>query len=311
MRKNNQQGIQKPIATKFRKVLIHSSYIILLCSPVLLRAQTWEVPANKNAEVSPIKFDAATQKEGAALLQKHCISCHGEPGKNNGAALTPLPGDFASEKFSKQTDGALFFKITNGRGLMPKFGSVTKEDERWKIISYIRTFHKGYVQPEPKTGSAGSKKSLEIKVSKLNANTLEALAFSTAENRSVPEANVELSLQVKRYFGKLQLGEAVATNANGKAVFTIDPSLPADTSGNLTVIVSPTDKELYGDAESVNTFEMGIKNSAPALNAKRAIWNVVQKAPLWILFTYIIGVLGVWSVIGYIVLQLVRLNKKN
>jgi hypothetical protein len=294
----------------FRNTFLKVGVFLLLFTPVLLPAQTWEVPDNKKAEVSPFKFDATTQKEGSTLFLKNCIQCHGEPGKNNYAQLNPLPGDPASAKFSKQTDGALFYKITIGRGLMPKFSSVLKEEERWKIISYIRTFHEGYVQPEIPVIKPGSKKSIEIKINKLNDSILEAFAYTMKDSMEEPVRDVELALQVKRYFGKLQLGEALTTDANGKLKFKFDEKLPADTVGDITVIVSPTNKELYGDAETVIAMQMGTKNSAPALNAKRAIWNVVQKAPLWILFTYTIGVLGIWSVLGYIIFQLVKLRKK-
>jgi mono/diheme cytochrome c family protein len=302
---------QKNQSTMFRNAFLKACVFLLLFTPVLLPAQTWEVPDNKKAEVSPFKFDASTQKEGSVLFKKNCIQCHGEPGQNNSAQLNPLPGDPASEKFSKQTDGALFYKITNGRGLMPKFGMVLKEEERWKIISYIRSFHQGYVQPEIPLIKTGNRKAIEIQVTKLNETTLEVYAFSTNDNIAKPEKNVELVLQVKRYFGKLQLGEALTTDAKGKLKFTINNTLPADTIGNVTFIVSPINKELYGDVETVITMQMGTKNSVPALNAKRAIWNVVQKAPLWILFTYTIGVLGVWSVLAYIILQLVKLRKKE
>lgn len=291
--------------------LIKTSLFLLVFTPILLSAQTWEVPANKNKEVSPFKFDATTQKEGSALFTKQCIACHGEPGKNNGAQLNPLPGDPSSEKFRNQTDGSLFYKITYGRGLMPKFSSVLKEDERWKIISYIRTFHEGYIQPEPSIAKLGNKKAIEIKVTKLNETTLEVYAFSNKDSIAIPESNVELALHVKRYFGKLQLGEVLETDVNGKVLFPVNNSLPADTLGSITFIVSPNDKELYGDAESEVTLQMGTKNSAPALNEKRAIWNVVQKAPLWIIFTYTIGVFGVWAVLGYIIFQLAKLRKKE
>jgi mono/diheme cytochrome c family protein len=294
-------------STRYKAKIISLLFFI----PILLPAQTWEVPAEKKAVVSPFKFDAATQKEGASLFLKNCVTCHGEPGKNNGAKLNPFPGDPSTEKFRVQTDGDIFYKITNGRGLMPKFSSVLKEEERWKIISYIRTFHEGYIQPEPVLPKAGSKKALDIKVSKLNDTTIDAVAYSLKDSIPVTISNVELALQVQRYFGKLQLGEALTTDANGKSKFTISKNLPADTVGNITLIVSPTNKELYGDAETAITLQMGTKNSLRALNEKRAIWNVVQKAPLWILFTYTMGVIGVWSVIGYIIFQLVKLSKKK
>jgi len=295
-----------------KNTLKYSWLLLLFCVPSILFAQTWDVPSNKKAEVSPFKFDASTQKNGSALFNKNCLSCHGEPGKNNSVQLNPLPGDPAGAKFSSQTDGSLFYKITNGRGLMPKFASVLKEKERWEIISYIRSFHKGYVQPEIRLTVAGDKKAIEISIVKLNDSTIEASAFSYInDSLTLPVTNVELALLVSRYFGNLSLGEPQVTNSNGKVIFTVDTSMPADTIGNNTFIISPTNKEQFGDVEASIALAVGTKNSVPALNEKRAIWNVVRKAPLWIIFTYTIGVLAVWSVLGYIIFQLVMLRKKT
>ena len=39
------------------------------------------------------------------------------------------------------TDGELFWKITNGRGAMPAWRQLP-ETERWQIVNYIRTLKK-------------------------------------------------------------------------------------------------------------------------------------------------------------------------
>jgi mono/diheme cytochrome c family protein len=284
--------------------------VFLIIAPMALGAENWDVPDNKATERSPIVFDASVQKEGQALYQKHCLSCHGEVGKNNSAQLVPLPGDPASDKFSQQTDGALYYKITNGRGLMPRFSNVLKENERWQIIGYMRSYHEKYIQPEIAVQLTGEQKAADFEVEKYNDSTLVVFAYTIKETDTVPLPNTELQLYIKRYFGNMPFGEPVATNQQGLAYFVVPATTPADTIGNLTTIIRPVNQEVYGDAESVNVFQIGIKNTRAALNEKRAIWNVVQKAPWWILLTYTLGVLAVWSIIGYIVLQLVQLRKK-
>jgi len=286
-------------------------FAFMLMAPVLLFAQTWEVPPDRNAQVSPEKFDEQFQKNGAALYKKHCLSCHGEPGKNAPALLTPSPGDLASENVRMQTDGAIFYKITTGKGLMPKFESVLKETERWQIIAYIRTFHKGYVQPELSVIIDDGGKTINITLTVIDKNTLQAKAFSVEQNDTIPAENISLILLMKRYFGNLQVGESKTTNDQGVVFFLLADDLRADTAGNITFIVRPENTELYGDAETISVVETGIKNINPPLNEERALWNTLKKTPLWLLFTYIFGVVGVWSVLGYIVWRLVLLKKSS
>ena len=282
--------------------------IICILLSTFTFAQKWEVPENKKEVVSSFKFDENTQKLGAILFEKNCMSCHGEPGKANFAQLKPEPGDIVSEKFSKQKDGELFYKITTGRGLMPSFASVLKEEERWQVISYIRSYHKGYVQVIGKAENE-SKEKLVLTLEKSGENKIIAKAITSKEKLEMP--NVQLKLFVKRYFGNLQIGETTSTNKNGIATFELDKNIAADTLGNITLILKPTNQELYGDAEAQLQLKFGIKNTKEPLNKNRAIWNTVGKAPYWIMFTYIIGLFSVFAVIIYVVLQLLKFKKTS
>jgi mono/diheme cytochrome c family protein len=57
------------------------------------------------------------------------------------AALQPKPLDWSSPAVQRDTDGELFWKITNGRGAMPAWKQLP-ETERWQIVNYIRTLKK-------------------------------------------------------------------------------------------------------------------------------------------------------------------------
>jgi len=49
-------------------------------------------------------------------------------------------GDFSAEEFQEQTDGTLFYKMTNGRDDMPSFvKKIVDEEDRWLIVNYLRT----------------------------------------------------------------------------------------------------------------------------------------------------------------------------
>jgi mono/diheme cytochrome c family protein len=76
------------------------------------------------------------------LFQSNCMPCHGEGGKGDGpvgASLTPRPYNLTIRKVENETDGALFWRITNGHLSMPTFKNTLTAMERWQLVNYIRT----------------------------------------------------------------------------------------------------------------------------------------------------------------------------
>ena len=57
--------------------------------------------------------------------------------------LDTEPGDFSKADFQSQSDGALFYKLSEGRDDMPGFKKKLPDaDERWSIVDYMRTLKK-------------------------------------------------------------------------------------------------------------------------------------------------------------------------
>jgi mono/diheme cytochrome c family protein len=106
----------------------------------------WPVPDNAKNAKNPVANNAASQNAGKALWGTNCKSCHGAKGLGDGAKAETLktePGDFSKPAFQGQTDGALFFKISNGRDDMPSFKKKLDGDEDiWNLVNYLRTFKK-------------------------------------------------------------------------------------------------------------------------------------------------------------------------
>jgi mono/diheme cytochrome c family protein len=113
---------------------------------VLIQAK-WDVPAKYKSMKNPTDAtDKESAAEGKALFAKHCTSCHGKKGLGDGSKAPELKGDlgdFTSAVFQKQTDGELFYKMSEGRDDMPSFKKKIAEDEdRWLVINYLRTLKK-------------------------------------------------------------------------------------------------------------------------------------------------------------------------
>ena len=103
----------------------------------------WPVPDASAKAKNPVASDAASIAEGKSLYDKHCKSCHGGKGLGDGSKAAQLkthPGDFSSAAFQGQSDGAIFYKTSEGRDDMPSFKKKLPDaDERWSIVNYIRT----------------------------------------------------------------------------------------------------------------------------------------------------------------------------
>jgi mono/diheme cytochrome c family protein len=101
----------------------------------------WKAPADAKAMKNPVKGVGNAKKN----VETNCVTCHGPGGKGDGAAAAalppPKPADWTSSKVASESDGELFWKITNGRGAMPPWKHLPEKD-RWEIVNYIRTLHK-------------------------------------------------------------------------------------------------------------------------------------------------------------------------
>lgn len=104
----------------------------------------WVVPDKYVKMHNPVKADAKSISAGKVLYLVNCESCHGKKGLGNGTKAPDLktaPGNFTKEIFQSQTDGAIFYKITEGRKEMPRGKKDLPVDiDRWNLVNYLRTF---------------------------------------------------------------------------------------------------------------------------------------------------------------------------
>jgi mono/diheme cytochrome c family protein len=272
-------------------------------------AGNWNVPADKKLKNSYIKFDAASAKTGEAIYTKNCQSCHGNPGKGNSLkSLKPIPSDLSSANSQVLTDGELFYILTTGRMIMPSFKNVLSEDERWRVISFIRSYNKNYIQVLSKFDPTKSKL-VKIEMNFDSKTSKFRVAVKANEKTGVVSLkDAETGLFANRYFGRLQIDKIQRTSADGSAEFAFPKNLPGDKLGNVELVVTVND-ENYGEIESVKKFRVGIPTDKPALNEDRAIWNVLSKAPVWIIVLYTSGVLLFGLVLLYLLNNLRQLKK--
>jgi mono/diheme cytochrome c family protein len=303
--KKVERSIPGNVNAKFMK----RSYLLLVFLSLFVvrtSAQDWVAPAENSAKLSPFAFSDSTRKAGANLYNLNCKSCHGDPGKNNAVKLVPLPPDPASAKLQDNSDGSIFYKVAEGRGTMPSFKNTLSAADTWRIISFIRSFNEKYVQEIAKKLAPGStfEQVKMLLTWNKEKNSIQVAVSAMKDKVRQPVAGAELKLFVKRYFGNLPVGEVKTTDNQGIALFSIPKNLPGDSTGMVPLLAKPVDEAAFGEAKADTLMAIGVPTYRPPLNQERALWNIVQKTPLWLLFTYLISVVTVWGFIIYVMLQL-------
>ena len=110
---------------------------------------SWAAPDSTTKVRNP-HTDQKAIAAGESLYQIYCWSCHGETGLGDGAAggaMGSKPANFQDDRVKSQSDGAMFWKITHGRGTMPPFGDVLTEEQRWQLVSFLRKLGRGSNTP--------------------------------------------------------------------------------------------------------------------------------------------------------------------
>ena len=127
-----------------RSLVVAAAAVTLVAGAAITAAWAqgeWKAPPEAKATKNPVKGVGAAKKN----IETNCVTCHGPNGKGDGPAAAalppPKPADWTSAKVAAESDGEIFWKISNGRGAMPPWKHLPEKD-RWEIVNYIRTLQK-------------------------------------------------------------------------------------------------------------------------------------------------------------------------
>ncbi len=111
----------------------------LLVAAGVAAAQEWKAPGTAKSVMNPVA-KAAGVKDAKDAYERNCVLCHGTSGRGDGpaaTALNPKPRNFADKTIQSQSDGELYWKITEGRGVMPGWRTLP-DKVRWGLVHYVR-----------------------------------------------------------------------------------------------------------------------------------------------------------------------------
>jgi mono/diheme cytochrome c family protein len=126
--------------------LAFTGMAIFTITTAFQQKKPWVVPDKYVKMKNPVASNAESLKNGKELWARNCQSCHGKTGHGDGSKAAQLktePGNFSLPDVQKQTDGAFFYKISEGREDMPSFKKkIPDEEDIWALVDYIRTLNK-------------------------------------------------------------------------------------------------------------------------------------------------------------------------
>jgi mono/diheme cytochrome c family protein len=289
-------------------------FLIFVFSGSFVKAQEWTVPASAKKKQNPYEATSKNVSSGKKIYNIHCKSCHGDPTKANMLPLAPIaPADLGSQNFLVQSDGEIYYKVNKGKGAMPTFEKTISDEDKWMVISFLRSFDKNKKAKqqvaEVKNPEVTDVK-LDLDIQDADKKMIAQLTGVTKKGQRVGLQGIEMSFLVKRSFGYLDVsGEDPYTNEKGMVEVNFPNDLPGDREGQVNLLVKVTDDAFYGKQEEARIVTLGVPTDPKNPLDERAMWGTRANAPIWIIVTFVGGVLAIWSVIFLVLFQMIKLPK--
>jgi mono/diheme cytochrome c family protein len=138
--------IHRPIFN-FHSLLFIAALLVfnLIFSGSFGQQTPWVAPKTADDVKNPLAGNNSVLADARTMYVANCGPCHGVKGKGDGPAaqgLNPKPADHTSAVVQSETDGSLFWKLSEGRNPMPGYKKIFSDQQRWALINYIRTLAK-------------------------------------------------------------------------------------------------------------------------------------------------------------------------
>lgn len=120
--------------------------VVIAGGTVLYSFSDWSGRARAKKLQNPFPATPEALSGAQVDYRAHCQSCHGVDGDGKGERaerLSVAPADFGDAHApGLQTDGELFWMITEGHKPMPAFRGTMTDEQRWHLVDYVRSFAK-------------------------------------------------------------------------------------------------------------------------------------------------------------------------
>jgi mono/diheme cytochrome c family protein len=109
-------------------------------------SKPWVAPDDARKVKNPLTATPENLAAGQQTFTDNCQLCHGPKGMGDGPGAKTIkvkPANSTDDKLmNSETDGSLFWKMSEGRGPMPSWKADFSETERWQLVLYLRKLNK-------------------------------------------------------------------------------------------------------------------------------------------------------------------------
>ncbi|MDT8392481.1 MAG: cytochrome c [Bacteroidales bacterium] len=287
------KGIQK------KKIFVLTFILSGLLLIATAQFPPWNVPAEVNDLENPTTADKKSLEAGKSFYELNCQACHGQGGLGDGVIPS---GNMTTKAFSDQTDGALFWKLQQGRGQMPSFRAAADTD-LWNVINYIRTF------AEPLEDVVRKDASIVLIFSESDsAKYVSAQVYEILENgEQTPAREIKVNFYIKRYFADMLIGgNRNYTTEDGTVSISFPEGIPGE-EGKLAVIARVEDSE-FNPAEIAQEVAWGIEKET-YWNEDRQLWKNNDYVPVWLMISFFGVTAGILLAIAYVLMLVMKIRK--
>jgi len=161
-----------------------------------------------------------------------------------------------------------------------------------------------------KASKSISFKDAEIKANLLTKDSLNYIK-ATLIDKSKDSVIVgeSLDVQVQRLFRSLKIGEEFNnTDESGTIIVPIEEGIPG-VDGNLTIEVVLNDHDEFGTVKTFVNAPIGTPIVDESTFDQRTMWSPRNKTPMFILIFTNLLIIGIWSILLYLTINLFKISK--
>jgi hypothetical protein len=289
-----------------RKMIIKSCLLLICIVSVITGIQAQDSAAKK--PVLRIKYFSINNKVPYLVIQTQY---------KLGKKFTPAKNvDVKLYMNSDSSEANLLTSVTTGGDGLAKVILPPSVKDLWNgsaQATFIAssTASKEFDKIQTELAVTKSKISLDTS-SDEQSKKITATVTELKAGKWVPAKEVEMKIGIRRLSSILPIGEeeTYTTDSTGEVVaeFKKD-SLPGDEKGNIVLVAKVEENELYGSLVTEKSVPWGVyKKSENNLN-ERTLSSTGDKAPLWLLFMACTIAGGIWSVLIYLIFQLLKIRR--
>jgi len=229
----------------------------------------------------------------------------------------PQPGIPVSIYLNKDSDAASLIGkvVTNEKGVAV-IGLPATLAAVWKEKS-SPTF---FARTDSSSNFDAKSEEVSMNKSKLELDTVndggvrsvKARLLQYENGSPVPMSEVDIRLSIKRSGGNLNIGEdeTYATDSTGTVQGEFSrKDLPGDTLGNLELVALVDDNDVVGTVETHMKVPWGVPAKYVNDFDRRTLYATGNKAPLFLMVIAYGTIAGVWTVIFYLIYNIVQIRK--